>query len=94
MPLKAEVRAPNEKELRQTLVLALPLDEVSAKIRTGGPDDEDGHRRIRPHGQEPGDDALEVVGGEGNDRRHVRVRARQGTVAVHERPRSSICQAV
>lgn len=38
----AEVRAPNEKELRQTLVLALPLDEASAKIRTGGPvDDED-----------------------------------------------------
>lgn len=38
----AEVRAPNEIELRQTLVLALPLDEASAKIRTGGPvDDED-----------------------------------------------------
>ncbi|MEO8382995.1 MAG: pyridoxamine 5'-phosphate oxidase family protein [Acidobacteriota bacterium] len=37
----AEVRAPNEKELRQTLVLALPLDEASAKIRTGGPVDDD-----------------------------------------------------
>ena len=37
-----EVRAPNLKELRQTLVLALPIDEASAKIRTGGPvDDED-----------------------------------------------------
>jgi nitroimidazol reductase NimA-like FMN-containing flavoprotein (pyridoxamine 5'-phosphate oxidase superfamily) len=37
----AEVRAPNEKELRQTLVLALPIDEASAKIRTGGPVDDD-----------------------------------------------------
>ncbi len=36
------VRAPNESELRQTLVLALPIEEASAKIRTGGPvDDED-----------------------------------------------------
>lgn len=37
----AEVRGPNEKELRQTLVLALPLDEASAKIRTGGPVDDE-----------------------------------------------------
>ena len=37
----AEVRAPNEMELRQTLVLALPLDEASAKIRTGGPVDDE-----------------------------------------------------
>jgi nitroimidazol reductase NimA-like FMN-containing flavoprotein (pyridoxamine 5'-phosphate oxidase superfamily) len=36
-----EVRAPNEKELRQTLVLALPIDEASAKIRTGGPVDDE-----------------------------------------------------
>jgi nitroimidazol reductase NimA-like FMN-containing flavoprotein (pyridoxamine 5'-phosphate oxidase superfamily) len=36
----AEVRAPNETELRQTVVLALPLDEASAKIRTGGPVDD------------------------------------------------------
>src|ERR1051325_11474243 len=37
-----EVRAPNEKEMRQTLVLALPLSEASAKIRTGPPlDDEE-----------------------------------------------------
>src|ERR1043165_3925714 len=33
----AEVRPPSEPELRQTLVLALPLEEASAKIRTGGP---------------------------------------------------------
>ena len=36
-----DVRAPNQKELRQTLVLALPIDEASAKIRTGGPVDDD-----------------------------------------------------
>jgi nitroimidazol reductase NimA-like FMN-containing flavoprotein (pyridoxamine 5'-phosphate oxidase superfamily) len=37
-----EVRTPNELELKQTHVLALPLTEVSAKIRTGPPlDDEE-----------------------------------------------------
>lgn len=34
------VRPPTEAELRQTAVLALPLVEVSAKIRTGPPCDE------------------------------------------------------
>jgi nitroimidazol reductase NimA-like FMN-containing flavoprotein (pyridoxamine 5'-phosphate oxidase superfamily) len=34
------VRAPTELELRQTAVLALPLIEVSAKIRSGPPVDE------------------------------------------------------
>jgi hypothetical protein len=37
----AEIRPPNEKELRGTMVLALPLDEASAKIRTGGPVDDE-----------------------------------------------------
>jgi uncharacterized protein len=37
-----EVRPPNDRELAQTLVLALPISEASAKIRTGGPlDDEE-----------------------------------------------------
>lgn len=36
----AEVRPPNDVELRQTLVLALPIEEASAKIRTGGPVDD------------------------------------------------------
>jgi nitroimidazol reductase NimA-like FMN-containing flavoprotein (pyridoxamine 5'-phosphate oxidase superfamily) len=37
-----EVRQPSEKELRSTTVLAIPLDEVSAKVRTGPPlDDEE-----------------------------------------------------
>jgi uncharacterized protein len=35
-----DTRAPSEKELRGTLVLALPLDECSVKIRTGGPKEE------------------------------------------------------
>lgn len=37
----ADVRGPNESELRQTLVLALPITEASAKIRTGGPVDDE-----------------------------------------------------
>jgi uncharacterized protein len=36
-----EVRAPNESELRVTTVLALPIGEASAKIRTGGPVDDE-----------------------------------------------------
>ena len=37
----AECRAPNEKEIKSTLVLRLPLAEASAKVRTGGPIDDD-----------------------------------------------------
>jgi nitroimidazol reductase NimA-like FMN-containing flavoprotein (pyridoxamine 5'-phosphate oxidase superfamily) len=37
-----EVRQPTEQELKATTVLALPLDEVSAKVRTGGPIDDEG----------------------------------------------------
>ncbi|HVE71063.1 MAG TPA: pyridoxamine 5'-phosphate oxidase family protein [Thermoanaerobaculia bacterium] len=36
-----DARPPNEVELKQTLVLALPLEEASAKIRTGGPIDDE-----------------------------------------------------
>ena len=37
-----EVRPPTEQELKATTVLALPLDEVSAKVRTAAPlDDEE-----------------------------------------------------
>lgn len=36
-----DVRPPNESELRATLVLKLPLTEVSAKIRTGPPIDDE-----------------------------------------------------
>ena len=34
-------RPANESELRKTLVLALPIEEGSAKVRTGGPIDDD-----------------------------------------------------
>jgi uncharacterized protein len=34
-----EARTPSRKELRATSLLRLPLDEASAKIRAGGPDD-------------------------------------------------------
>ena len=34
-----DVRPPSRKELAKTTVLALPLDECSVKISTGGPDD-------------------------------------------------------
>jgi nitroimidazol reductase NimA-like FMN-containing flavoprotein (pyridoxamine 5'-phosphate oxidase superfamily) len=37
----AEARPPSAKELKATAVLRLPLDEASAKIRDGGPDDGD-----------------------------------------------------
>jgi hypothetical protein len=37
-----DVRQPNERELRQTTVLSLPLTEASAKVRQGPPlDDEE-----------------------------------------------------
>jgi nitroimidazol reductase NimA-like FMN-containing flavoprotein (pyridoxamine 5'-phosphate oxidase superfamily) len=37
----AEARRPTRKELKATSVLSLPLDEASAKIRDGGPEDGD-----------------------------------------------------
>lgn len=36
-----EVREPNAKELKATKVLEISIDEASAKIRTGGPIDDD-----------------------------------------------------
>jgi nitroimidazol reductase NimA-like FMN-containing flavoprotein (pyridoxamine 5'-phosphate oxidase superfamily) len=35
-----EARRPTETELKATWILSLPLDEVSAKVRQGGPEDE------------------------------------------------------
>jgi nitroimidazol reductase NimA-like FMN-containing flavoprotein (pyridoxamine 5'-phosphate oxidase superfamily) len=60
-----EVRGPNDLELKQTTVLALPMQEVSAKVRVGPPvdDAEDyalpvwaGVVPIRPQLGEPVDD--------------------------------------
>ena len=36
-----DVRAPTENELKATSVLALPIDEASAKVRSGGPLDDE-----------------------------------------------------
>jgi uncharacterized protein len=36
-----DVRQPNEQELKATTVLSLQLEEVSAKVRTGGPSDDE-----------------------------------------------------
>jgi uncharacterized protein len=38
----AEVRRPSRKELAATSILAMPVDEASAKIRSGPPEDGDG----------------------------------------------------
>jgi uncharacterized protein len=38
----AESRQPNEKELKATLVMRLPIDEFSAKVRQGPPIDDEG----------------------------------------------------
>lgn len=37
----AQIRPPAPQELKATIVLALPLEECSVKIRTGGPEDID-----------------------------------------------------
>jgi nitroimidazol reductase NimA-like FMN-containing flavoprotein (pyridoxamine 5'-phosphate oxidase superfamily) len=36
-----DARMPNQRELDQTTILAVPLDEASAKVRTGPPKDEE-----------------------------------------------------
>ncbi|MCA1656572.1 MAG: pyridoxamine 5'-phosphate oxidase family protein, partial [Actinobacteria bacterium] len=36
----ADVRRPSAEELRATLIVRLPIDEASAKVRTGGPIDD------------------------------------------------------
>ncbi len=62
-----EVRAPSAKELKATAVLKLPITEASAKVRTGGPiDDEEDLLRtewagvvplsLTPHSPIPADD--------------------------------------
>jgi hypothetical protein len=43
----ADVRGPNKAELKQTLVLRIPLREASAKIRIGAPVDEESDYNLR-----------------------------------------------
>ena len=42
-----DVRQPTEKELKGTTVLSIALEEVSAKVRTGGPIDDEATTRCR-----------------------------------------------
>ncbi len=62
-----EIREPNELELKATTVLSLPLEEASAKIRTGDPvDDAEDHALdvwagvipLKVKAEKPEDDAL------------------------------------
>lgn len=57
----AHVRKPNDAELKQTLVLQLPLAEASAKIRTGPPIDEQSDYDLRVWA---GEVPLSLVAGE------------------------------
>jgi nitroimidazol reductase NimA-like FMN-containing flavoprotein (pyridoxamine 5'-phosphate oxidase superfamily) len=67
----AEIRVPTEKELRATSVLRIPLDEASAKLRSGPPvDDEDDYHLpvwagvvgLRPVAAEPEPDQRLAAG--------------------------------
>lgn len=78
-----EVRQPYEQEMKSTTVLALPLDEVSAKVRTGGPiDDEEDYKLpvwagvvpIRQQFDEPQPDARLIPGVPPVDRRRFAAR--------------------
>jgi len=57
----ADVREPSDAELKQTLVLQLPLTEASAKIRTGPPIDEESDYNLRAWA---GELPLSLVAGE------------------------------
>jgi uncharacterized protein len=48
----AEARQPNAKEMNTTLVLALPLDHLSTKVRSGPPADTAADRRLPVWGGE------------------------------------------
>ena len=62
VPTWESARAPSDQEIRQTMVVAVALDEMSAKIRTGDPIDDPadltgphwaGHVPIRAHWEAP-----------------------------------------
>ncbi|HTM03476.1 MAG TPA: pyridoxamine 5'-phosphate oxidase family protein [Vicinamibacterales bacterium] len=80
-----EVRPPSEKELKATAVLALPLVEVSGKIRTGPPGEEDedytlpvwaGVIPLRTIADQPEDDGRLVPGVRRLDERRIATRVR------------------
>ncbi len=74
----ADARQPTRKELKATSVLWLPLDEASAKVRSGPPDDGDFRGRT----------ARRV--GRGDPARDDRGRARAGPGAARWHPRSPV----
>ena len=46
-----DARRPNDGEIKGTTILALPLDEASAKIRSGPPTDDDADLELRGLGR-------------------------------------------
>jgi uncharacterized protein len=81
----ADARQPNERELKQTSVLRLPIEEFSAKVRTGPPiDDEEDYSFPTWAGVVP----LEMIAGAPiNDPRLDAVRAVPRYVQGHSRRR-------
>lgn len=80
-----EVRAPSPKELKATAVLALPLVEVSGKIRVGAPGEEEedyalpvwaGVIPLRTITDQPQDDGRLVAGVPPLDERRIAARLR------------------
>jgi nitroimidazol reductase NimA-like FMN-containing flavoprotein (pyridoxamine 5'-phosphate oxidase superfamily) len=82
-----EVRWPTETELKGTTVLALPIDEASAKVRTGPPkDDEEDYARDVWAGVIP----LRLVPGEPIADPRLREGVRPSAVVTdYDRPRAS-----
>jgi nitroimidazol reductase NimA-like FMN-containing flavoprotein (pyridoxamine 5'-phosphate oxidase superfamily) len=69
----AEARRPNDKEFAGTLMLGIPIEAASAKVRTGPPDDEPGDialpiwagvipYRLRPAPPQPAPDLPDGIG--------------------------------
>ena len=82
-----EVRAPSAQEMKATAVLAIAIDEASAKVRTGGPiDDEEDYARpvwagvvpLRTMIGAPEADARVLGGVSGFDVTRIRARTNHG----------------
>ena len=84
----AEVRPPNEKELKATSVMRLPITEFSAKVRQGPPiDDEEDYAFPTWAGVIP----LQMVAGEPVDDPRLEVgRAAPGYVARYSRKKQAL----
>jgi nitroimidazol reductase NimA-like FMN-containing flavoprotein (pyridoxamine 5'-phosphate oxidase superfamily) len=81
-----DARQPNEKELAATSVIAIPLDEASAKIRTGGPKDAEADYTLPIWA---GVVPLAVTAGDAiDDERNLSTAVRPPYAARYARPRS------